>query len=128
MLYRFPAHTYAMVMEAYPRPYETPIEADQGEVIQPLTGGSMQTDFMGWTWCIANDGRAGWVPNGWCEPSADGWKLLRDYSALEHSVRRGDRLRLIFSESGFVFCEADSGEQAWLPDAVLALDSNVQGM
>lgn len=78
---------------------------------------------MGWTWCIGSDGRAGWTPDSWCDVTDEGWRLKRDFSALELTVRKGDRLLLLFSESGFVFSESSSGERAWVPDAVLALET-----
>lgn len=121
MLYSFPEGTFAVVRSDYDRPYENPISAGKGEIVRPVTDGSMETDFMGWTWCVGADGRAGWVPDGWCARAEDGWRLLRDFSALEFTVREGDRLQLVLSESGFVFAEAANGERAWLPDAVLEL-------
>ena len=126
MLYLFPQDSFATARSDYARPYETAISARKGERITPLTDGSMSTDFMGWTWCIGADGRAGWVPDSWCEAGEDGWCLIRDYSAMELSVKQGQRLRLIASESGFVFVEDADGAKGWVPDAVLAADGETQ--
>lgn len=46
--------------------------------------------------------------------------MLRDFSALELTIRTEDRLRLIFSESGFLFCETDAGDRGWVPDGVVS--------
>ncbi|SHE64622.1 Variant SH3 domain-containing protein [Devosia limi DSM 17137] len=122
VLYFFPPDTFVLAACDYDRPYDEPISVSKGALVRPVTDGSMDTDFMGWTWCVGVDGRAGWTPNSWCEPSEGGWRLQRDFSALELSVKKGDRLRVIYSESGFLFCETASGDRAWLPDAVTALE------
>jgi len=123
MLYSFPDETYAVARSDYDKPYDNPISVRKGDFVRPVTDGSMETDFMGWTWCIGPDGRAGWVPDSWCEAVEDGWRLLEDFSALEFSVRKGERLRLIFSESGFIFAETERGDRAWIPDAVMELET-----
>ncbi|MCU0882478.1 MAG: hypothetical protein MUF14_07410 [Hyphomonadaceae bacterium] len=119
MFYQFPAKTYATARQAYERPYETAIMARAGETVVPKTDNPPETDFMGWTWCRAADGREGWVPDAWCEVETGGWRLRRDFDAMELSVSAGERLRLIHSESGFVFVETAGGVTGWLPDAVL---------
>lgn len=123
MLFVFPPETNGRVQEDYKRPYENPIAASAGSFVQPVLDGSVTTDFMGWTWCIGEDGRAGWVPDNWCERGNDKWRLIRDFDAIELTVRQGDRLKLIYSESGFVMAETASGERGWVPDAILFLDS-----
>lgn len=122
MLYIFPPDTFVIALRDYDRPYENPIAVSKGDLVRPVTDGSMETDFMGWTWCLGPDGRGGWTPDSWCQPAEGGWWLERDFSALELSVKAGDRLRAIYSESGFLFCETASGDRAWLPDAVAKLD------
>lgn len=121
MLYTFPEGTLAIARQDYDRPYADPIAVGSGALVRPVLDGSITTDFLGWTWCIASDGRAGWVPDAWCDRQGDAWRLERDFNALELSVRRGQRLRLLFSESGFVMAGTDSGERGWVPDAVLEL-------
>lgn len=123
MLYTFPPATFVIAVADYDRPYENPISVQAGETVRPVTDGSMETDFMGWTWCIGPDGRAGWTPDAWCQPVDDGWRLLRDFSALELTVRKGDRLQLLHGESGFLFCETETRDRAWIPDAVVELQS-----
>ncbi len=122
MLYHFPHGTFAVVVRDYDKPYEDPISASAGDLVRPVLDGSMETDVIGWTWCVGPDGRVGWTPDNWCRAENGGWRLLRDFRALELTVRRGERLRLLFGESGFLFCETPSGDRAWVPDAVLALE------
>lgn len=123
MLFVFPNETYGLVRQDYERPYDAPIAASAGSFVQPVLDGSVTTDFLGWTWCVGEDGRSGWVPDTWCERGSVKWRLTRDFNALELTVQQGDRLRLIYSESGFVMAETASGERGWVPDAILFLDT-----
>ncbi|MGJ3262018.1 MAG: hypothetical protein ACFE0R_02190 [Salinarimonas sp.] len=123
MLYIFPAGTTATVITDYDRPYADPIAVRDGDVVVPDLARSTETDILGWTWCTGPDGRSGWTPTAWTSPVEDGrWRMLRDFSALEHTVRRGDRAALHLSESGFVWATVN-GLAAWIPDAVLRLDA-----
>lgn len=127
MLYVFPPGTSATVIADYARPYPDPIRVRAGEAVAPDAERTRATDFLGWTWCTGPDGRSGWVPNAWMRADADGvMRMIRDFAALEHDVRRGDRAILHFSESGFVFASV-RGEAAWIPDAVLELDGGSDG-
>lgn len=121
MLYSFPQGTAAVAVIDYDRPYPDPIVVRAGDLVLPDAERTRQTDFMGWIWCQGPDGREGWVPDGWIIRGAEGWRMHRDFSALELSVRKGDRVTLDFSESGFVFGRNATGEAGWLPDAVLQL-------
>lgn len=127
MLVSFPEGTFAIVRSSYERPYPNPIAVRAGDDVRPLADGSMTTDFLGWTWCTGPDGRSGWVPDNWCERAGDRWRLLRDFDALELSVTAGERLRVLFSESGFVMAERSTGERGWVPDAILELDEGREG-
>ena len=121
MFYTFPDGTTAVAVADYDRPYPDPIAVRAGDPVLPDAERSQETDFLGWIWCRGPDGREGWVPNGWVVQEAGGWRMRRDFSALELSVRTGDRISLDFSESGFVFGRSAAGEAGWLPDAVLQL-------
>ena len=121
MFYTFPHGTVAVAVVDYDRPYPDPIVVSAGDRVLPDHELTKQTDFMGWTWCRGPDGREGWVPDGWIVEDGGDRRMRRDFSALELSVRTGDRLTVEFSESGFVFGRKDDGEAGWLPDAVLQL-------
>lgn len=121
MLYHFPPGSLAIACEDYQRAYADPISIREGAEVVPDYDRTALTDFIGWTWCKAADGREGWVPNGWTTKSNAILQLKRDYSARELTVSRGDRVELLYSESGFVYCRAPSGESGWLPDGVLEL-------
>lgn len=119
LFYSYPETTIAICNSDYTRPYENPISVSCGDLVKLKA--SMETDYIGWGWCTAKDGRSGWVPENWCQVEQDNWRLKRDFTAIELSVSRGDFVRLLYSESGFVFCRMESGQEGWLPDAALTL-------
>ena len=121
VLYTFPSDSWAEAIRAYQRPYETPLAARAGEAVLPDPARSATTDFLGWLWCRAADGSEGWVPESWLVQQGGQWRLRRDFSALELTLLPGQRVRLQFSESGFVHVRTEAGEEGWVPDAVLRL-------
>lgn len=121
MLYHFPPGLQARVTKAYTRPYDDPINVRAGESVEIDLGKSAQTDLFGWVWCRAPDGREGWTPEAWLEGAGDWRTLVRDFNAIELTVATGDRVLLLYSESGFIWCRTDDDRQGWLPDAFLAL-------
>ncbi len=116
MYYTFPSNTSAFAVHDYNRPYADPIAVQAGELLMPDR--TRVTDMFGWIWCRARDDREGWVPEAWLTVKKP-VSTIRSYSAIELTVTAGDKLRLLFSESGFIWCETDDGSQGWLPDALL---------
>ena len=121
MLYVFPDDTLAMAHQAYARPYEDPIAVRAGGSVRPHLHPPETTDILGWTWCVADDGREGWTPDAWFEIREDVWIARHDFSALELTVAIGDQLTLLLSESGFLLCRNQTGEIGWVPDAIMTL-------
>jgi hypothetical protein len=127
MFFRFASETFGITRQDYERPYPDPIDVVAGAIVTPVLDGSVSTDIIGWTWCVAEDGRTGWVPDSWCEKVDAGWRLMRDFNALELTVRSGQRLQLLYSESGFVMARTEAGEQGWVPDGILNLENAPSG-
>lgn len=119
MLYRFPGGTKGVVRRAYARPYDDPIRVEAGAVVTPDE--SRITDLIGWVWCREAGGRSGWVPETWIDRSSDPWRMARDFNALELTVAPGDCLVVHFSESGFLWVTAETGETGWVPDGCVEL-------
>ena len=109
----------AIVIAPYRRPYADPISVRRGETVAPDF--SRETEITGWVWCKAGDGRSGWAPVQWLEETAAGWRVTRDFSAIELDLAPGDRLRLSHAESGFVWARTDDGREGWAPQGVLKL-------
>jgi len=122
VLFRFPPGMWAEAIRAYQRPYDNPLAARAGEALVPDPARTATTDFLGWLWCRGPDGREGWVPEAWLARDGEAWRLLRDYSALELTLAEGQRVELLFSESGFLQVRTEAGEEGWVPDAVLRLE------
>ena len=47
--------------------------------------------------------------------------MIRDFNALELTVVKGERLALLYSESGFVMARTEDGRIGWAPQGVLKL-------
>ena len=124
MLFEFPPATFVVSRMRYQRPYENPIAVRAGDVVQPDAEKSRSTDIVGWVWCSGPDGREGWTPEAWLERKADQWLIQRDFCALELHVEPGERFRVLFGESGFLYVESAHGERGWLPDGVVELARN----
>ena len=120
MLYVYPDGTTGEVIRAYEAPYGDPIVVRAGDPVVIDQERTASTDVIGWLWCVGPDGRAGWTPEAWIDRLGEHACMRRDFDAVELSVEVGDRVRLRYAESGFVWC-CDEGRQGWLPDGVLAL-------
>src|SRR5689334_8125273 len=75
-------------------------------------------EFPGWWWCVAPDGRAGWVPAELlAPPPAPGGAscLMADYTARELTIRRGTSLMVLEERAGWLFVQAPDGTAGWVP-------------
>lgn len=73
------------------------------------------TPYTGWTWCKAPTGETGWVPNRWLEFYGDTCQLLKDYNSAELSIRPGDILQGIITESGWLYASNEQHVKGWVP-------------
>ena len=78
------------------------------------------SEWTGWIWCRAADGRTGWVPEAWVVIEGARCRLLRDYSGREVSVSPGQELLVHLVESGWAWAESAAGETGWVPVSHLA--------
>ncbi|HEX4872774.1 MAG TPA: L-2-amino-thiazoline-4-carboxylic acid hydrolase [Nevskiaceae bacterium] len=101
------------VTRAYQRPYEQPIAGRAGDAVQP--DAHRRSEFPGWVWCTAADGRAGWTPRAWLREARGEWRLQRDFDAIELSVVPGERLEVLLEESGFYWVRRGDAERGWVP-------------
>jgi Variant SH3 domain len=121
MLFAFPIGTLAIVCTPYQRPYEDPISLKAGDLVLIDFDKTKETDILGWSWCTGPDGRQGWVPSAWLQHQEGVGQIVRDFSALELTLKVGDQVTLHYSESGFVFVTHEDGSVGWVPDACLQL-------
>jgi hypothetical protein len=102
------------VLRDYAAQYSDPLAVNQGDAV---TVGRRDDEYPGWIWCKAASGKSGWVPESWMEINEGTGKMLRDYSARELTVCEGNNLTMIMTESGWYYCESDSGARGWIPAA-----------
>jgi hypothetical protein len=107
--------TSFIVTRDYKIQYPDPIDVAAGAEVRVERA---DVEAPQWWWCVAADGRAGWVPANLLEPEpvAGGISSLRrDYSARELAVRRGDRLTIEEAYSGWLLVQAIDGRRGWVP-------------
>jgi Variant SH3 domain len=100
------------VIQSYGRLKENPIACSRGE---RLTLVIHDQDHIGWIWCIATNGREGWVHNSFLEIDGGEATARRDYTGLELNVTIGEELEGLELISLWWFCRNTSGETGWVP-------------
>jgi hypothetical protein len=100
------------VIKAYKSACPDPLVVKAGE---ELAVEDKESEWSGWIWCTNKQGRNGWVPEKYIERKGDTCNALRDYDAAELSARVGEKLSIIFEESGWVWCTRRNGEKGWIP-------------
>jgi len=106
----------AVAKTAYARAYENPIRMKKGD---RLKIGSRDPENPGWIWAEHADGRSGWVPEEYISELNGEVLANRDYNALELSIKTGDKLKVLLSESGWVLCTNSWGEKGWVPESCI---------
>ncbi len=100
------------IIKDYESSNSNPIQVKRGEVVTPS---KKDKDYPGWVWCATQDGKASWVPERILQIKNDNATVTEDYEATELSVKEGDVITTFQSESGWVWCEKENGEQGWVP-------------
>ena len=104
------------VTQSYAAFYDDPIQVCAGSKIE-LTGRVDVWDGHTWLWAIAEDGRAGWVPDSLADNVQQGVRRAKsDYSAFELSCTLGELLTRQHSTHGWTWCTNAQGHQGWVPD------------
>ena len=101
--------------ENYSPQYPDPISVPAGTIVYIDRDDS---DNPGWWWCIAPDGRAGWVPAELLDPvpTANTRALVRlQYSARELPLNRGEQLVVEVEYAGWLYVRNDAGMRGWVP-------------
>jgi uncharacterized protein YgiM (DUF1202 family) len=100
------------VIADYHSAYPDPIVLSVGD---ELTIEDRSSEWSGWIWCTTPNGKSGWVPEKYVQRNGNSGAALRDYSATELSVTKGDSLTIISEESGWLWCRHRDGRLGWVP-------------
>jgi len=87
----------------------------------PVTVGRRDTTWPEYVWCTGPDGREGWVPEAFLEPTGGDARRARcDYDARELDVAPGDVVLAGEEAGGWFWCETADGRSGWVPAERLA--------
>lgn len=108
-------------MEKWKKSYPDPIIIHKGdEVTVDLS--ITDTDWPDWIWCIAENGKDGWVPvqilGDTTHNSSSKYKtvVLENYSANELTVEKGEILIGNRTLNGWVWCwKENDNTKGWVP-------------
>ena len=105
----------------YQAQYADPIDVPAGALVRVERA---DEENSAWWWCVAADGRAGWVPAVLLDPppAAQGHARVREtYTARELSVTRGDSLTIVREHAGWAFVRNRAEAEGWVPITCLGL-------
>ena len=74
-----------------------------------------ETEWPGWIWCTDSAGRQAWVPERWVEIKGAQCRMRRAYDSRELSVRPGDQVEVLETESGWARVRTRPDEVGWVP-------------
>ncbi len=91
-------------------PHPLRLEAGAAVTIRQRDSG-----WPGWVWVEAGD-QAGWMPESRLrDPGAAVTVTARPFDGSDLSARRGELLRVLESEPGWVYAEDAAGRRGWFP-------------
>jgi hypothetical protein len=100
------------VIRAYTAAYSDPIKIRAGDRLLLF---DRESEWPGWVWCRATDGKEGWVPAGFIYINDGKHLAAYDYDAKELSVCEGEAVEMLREESGWGWCRDSDGNEGWLP-------------
>jgi hypothetical protein len=110
---KFPTGTTGRVIKAYQQPYPDPIKVRAGDRVFP--DAARESEWAGWVWCTDENGKGGWTPQAWLKQEGGGWRVTRDFDAIELTVHSGDVVIVELAESGFLWVKTTDGRWGWVP-------------
>ncbi|MEL7465490.1 MAG: SH3 domain-containing protein [Pseudomonadota bacterium] len=105
------------VTEAHEASYANPIRVRRGDALF-LQGREDDWDGHRWLWAEAH-GREGWIPDDLPSTEGSGAVARWDYSALEMTVAKGQRVAVARETHGWAWCIDDDGDEGWVPERCL---------
>ena len=109
----------ARLIGSYRSQYRNPLQFRTGQIVEL---GVRDEEWPAFAWVKTSEGSAGWAPVAWLQVLDNGRaEALRDYSARELDVDRGEQVRLHHEHGGWWWSERADGAQGWLPARELEL-------
>jgi hypothetical protein len=93
------------------------IEVKKGDI---LSFESRETIYPGWIWCTDAAGNQAWVPLAYVSIDGTTCKFIQDYSSRELEVKKGEVVRVLEEESGWVWVYLEDDLTGWIPLECLA--------
>jgi len=101
-----------LVIEDYQTPFPEGIILKQDDLVCVE---KRKSEWEGWIWCTAPDGKQSWVPESFLDIKKDVARILLEYNASELSVTKGEELEILKEESGWLWCRNQKGKSGWVP-------------
>ena len=111
----------------YAAQYPDPIDVAAGESVRVERP---DEENPSWWWCVADDGRAGWVPGTNLDPTPTAGansRVQRSYSARELSVTRGEPLVILEEFADWLLVRNTAGARGWVPASHIQRDEKPPG-
>ena len=109
-----PGDNQTVVLVEHHATYSDPLVVKCGERLTVTERRELWDGHL-WIWAVADDKRAGWIPDDLAVQCEDIWRASRDYSAIELSCTPGDTVTIIQESHGWAWCTNARGEKGWLP-------------
>lgn len=104
----------AKILEAHQRSYDVAINVKQGDVVTWMKH-DLWDDSHTWVWCVASDGKEGWIALDCLDIDNESATLKRDFNAIELSVNGGEVITVYEELAGWCWSENVRGDTGWIP-------------
>ncbi len=101
-----------VIVQPHTKSYADPLAVQKDEVVAP---GDRDDEWPGWTWCIDNTGKGGWLPEQILERNADKARVRETFDTNELTVNAAEAVtggRII---AGWQWCRHSDGREGWVP-------------
>jgi SH3-like domain-containing protein len=100
------------IVRDYVAQYPDPIVVGAGQRV-PLV--RQDDEYPGWWWCVAPDGRQGWVPTELLNIEDNEATMRRDYDAHELTVSAGEVVNVLEQVAAWARVTNRAGRTGWVP-------------
>lgn len=105
------------ILEEHRPNNSNPIEVRKGETVKLGRKSNAEDGWSNWMYCYSLDSsNEGWVPEQIIEAKNEYGIILKDYSAIELTVSKGEIVEGELELNGWVWCnKLNNFEAGWLP-------------